>query len=257
MSADTGPALAPRGVRKVFTTLAKEMHTAVSGLGPTVGRGGFVAVVDPTGCGRPATPTSAAPTLVSGLEDPLEREALVPDESLDQREGQGPRDSVVFVTHTPRDFMPLSDECVVLTAGPITVQRVLDNDLPRAREDGSVSLRPRSSPSTASVGRTPTKRSASPARGMPPMRPDVTPGTLTAPAAAAITKRAPTVSRVRGLEASDRRVTRQVVIGSATPRTFTSRQAGFGFALIGAIPGESIGMAKGIALRRTFRREPS
>ncbi|QQM40361.1 hypothetical protein JEQ17_13340 [Streptomyces liliifuscus] len=93
MSADTGPAVAPRGVRKVFTTPSGELHTAAIGLDPTVGRCGFTAVVAPTGRGR-----STTPTLVSGLEELLECEAVVPDESLDPREDT--RDSVIRWTLT-------------------------------------------------------------------------------------------------------------------------------------------------------------
>ncbi|WP_443055110.1 hypothetical protein [Streptomyces sp. NBC_00258] len=89
MSADTGPAIAPRGARKVFTTPPGELHTAVIGLDPTVGGCGFTAVVAPAGRGR-----STTPTLVSGPEELTECEALVPDEPLDLREGT--RDSVAF-----------------------------------------------------------------------------------------------------------------------------------------------------------------
>lgn len=56
------------------------------------------------------------------------------------------------------------------------------------------------------------------------------------------------VSNARILGASDRRVTLQVVIPSATSWIFTSLHVSFGFALIGAIVGEYIGATKGIGL---------
>ncbi|MDQ0751765.1 NitT/TauT family transport system permease protein [Streptomyces africanus] len=56
------------------------------------------------------------------------------------------------------------------------------------------------------------------------------------------------VSNARILGASDRRVTFQVVIPSATSWIFTSLHVSFGFALIGAIVGEYIGATKGIGL---------
>ncbi|MBR8639288.1 ABC transporter permease [Streptomyces tuirus] len=56
------------------------------------------------------------------------------------------------------------------------------------------------------------------------------------------------VSNARMLGASDRRVTLQVVIPSATSWIFTSLHVSFGFALIGAIVGEYIGATKGIGL---------
>ncbi|MGW7524572.1 ABC transporter permease [Streptomyces sp. NPDC054783] len=56
------------------------------------------------------------------------------------------------------------------------------------------------------------------------------------------------VANARILGASDRRVTLQVVIPSATSWIFTSLHVSFGFALIGAIVGEYIGASKGIGL---------
>lgn len=56
------------------------------------------------------------------------------------------------------------------------------------------------------------------------------------------------VANARILGASDRRVTFQVVIPSATSWIFTSLHISFGFALIGAIVGEYIGATEGIGL---------
>ncbi|WOX13096.1 ABC transporter permease [Streptomyces sp. N50] len=56
------------------------------------------------------------------------------------------------------------------------------------------------------------------------------------------------VANARILGASDRKVTLQVVIPSATSWIFTSLHVSFGFALIGAIVGEYIGATKGIGL---------
>ncbi|MEU7135872.1 ABC transporter permease [Streptomyces sp. NPDC046261] len=56
------------------------------------------------------------------------------------------------------------------------------------------------------------------------------------------------VSNARILGASNRRVTLQVVVPSATSWIFTSLHVSFGFALIGAIVGEFIGAEKGIGL---------
>jgi sulfonate transport system permease protein len=56
------------------------------------------------------------------------------------------------------------------------------------------------------------------------------------------------VANSRILGASDRQVTLQVVIPSATSWIFTSLHVSFGFALIGAIVGEYIGATKGIGL---------
>ncbi|MHB9858541.1 ABC transporter permease [Streptomyces sp. YIM S03343] len=56
------------------------------------------------------------------------------------------------------------------------------------------------------------------------------------------------VANARILGASDRRVTFQVVVPSATSWIFTSLHVSFGFALIGAIVGEYIGATKGIGL---------
>ncbi|OIJ62920.1 ABC transporter permease [Streptomyces mangrovisoli] len=56
------------------------------------------------------------------------------------------------------------------------------------------------------------------------------------------------IANARVLGASDRRVTLQVVIPSATSWIFTSLHVSFGFALIGAIVGEYIGATQGIGL---------
>ncbi|MFF4187425.1 ABC transporter permease [Streptomyces sp. NPDC001691] len=56
------------------------------------------------------------------------------------------------------------------------------------------------------------------------------------------------VNNARILGASNRRVTLQVVIPSATSWIFTSLHVSFGFALIGAIVGEYIGATKGLGL---------
>ena len=56
------------------------------------------------------------------------------------------------------------------------------------------------------------------------------------------------VANARILGASNRRVTLQVVIPSATSWIFTSLHVSFGFALIGAIVGEYIGATQGIGL---------
>ncbi|SEN37460.1 ABC transporter permease [Actinacidiphila rubida] len=56
------------------------------------------------------------------------------------------------------------------------------------------------------------------------------------------------VSNARILGASNRKVTFQVVIPSATSWIFTSLHVSFGFALIGAIVGEYIGATKGLGL---------
>lgn len=56
------------------------------------------------------------------------------------------------------------------------------------------------------------------------------------------------VANARILGASNRRVTLQVVVPSATSWIFTSLHVSFGFALIGAIVGEFIGAEQGIGL---------
>ncbi|MFI1257438.1 ABC transporter permease [Streptomyces netropsis] len=56
------------------------------------------------------------------------------------------------------------------------------------------------------------------------------------------------VANARILGASNRRVTLQVVVPSATSWIFTSLHISFGFALIGAIVGEYIGATKGLGL---------
>ncbi|MFI6280749.1 hypothetical protein [Streptomyces sp. NPDC050988] len=113
MSADTGPAIAPRGVRKVFTTPPGELHTAGGGVGPTVGRCEFTAVVALTGRGG-----STTSTLVSGLEELMECEPVVPDEPLELWEGT--RDSVVLGARARKESIAHADEGVALTAGPAT-----------------------------------------------------------------------------------------------------------------------------------------
>ncbi|WKK25456.1 ABC transporter ATP-binding protein [Streptomyces olivoreticuli] len=69
---DRNPAIELRGASKVFRTPSGAEHTAVRDLDLTVGRGEFVAVVGPTGCGK-----STTLTLVSGLEEPTEGEVLI------------------------------------------------------------------------------------------------------------------------------------------------------------------------------------
>ncbi|MCD9145557.1 ABC transporter ATP-binding protein [Streptomyces albireticuli] len=71
------PAIELRGASKVFRTPSGAAHTAVRDLDLTVGRGEFVAVVGPTGCGK-----STTLTLVSGLEEPTEGEVLVGGEPV-------------------------------------------------------------------------------------------------------------------------------------------------------------------------------
>ncbi|GHB50753.1 hypothetical protein GCM10010306_050410 [Streptomyces umbrinus] len=117
MSADTGPAIALRGVRKVFTAPPRELHTVVIGLDPTVGGCGFTAVVALAGRGRPTTPT-----LVNGLEELMECEAVVPDEPLDLR--KGPCDSVVFGARALKESIACTDTDmgVALPAGPAVVK---------------------------------------------------------------------------------------------------------------------------------------
>ncbi|CAM5589569.1 ABC transporter permease [Streptomyces xanthochromogenes] len=56
------------------------------------------------------------------------------------------------------------------------------------------------------------------------------------------------VNNARILGASNRRVTLQVVVPSATSWIFTSLHVSFGFALIGAIVGEYIGATRGLGL---------
>lgn len=56
------------------------------------------------------------------------------------------------------------------------------------------------------------------------------------------------VDNARILGASNRKVTLQVVVPSATTWIFTSLHISFGFALIGAIVGEYIGASKGVGL---------
>ncbi|MFI9720113.1 ABC transporter permease [Streptomyces sp. NPDC052396] len=56
------------------------------------------------------------------------------------------------------------------------------------------------------------------------------------------------VANARVLGASNRKVTLQVVVPSATSWIFTSLHISFGFALIGAIVGEYLGASKGLGL---------
>lgn len=72
MKSETSPAIELRGASKAFRTPSGALHTAVRDLDLTIGRGEFVAVVGPTGCGK-----STTLTLVSGLEEPTEGEVLV------------------------------------------------------------------------------------------------------------------------------------------------------------------------------------
>ncbi|MEV4438190.1 ABC transporter ATP-binding protein [Streptomyces sp. NPDC049577] len=81
------PAIELRGAGKEFRTPSGARHVAVRDLDLTVGRGEFVAVVGPTGCGK-----STTLTLVSGLEEPTEGEVLV-----DGRPVTGIRPEVGFV----------------------------------------------------------------------------------------------------------------------------------------------------------------
>jgi NitT/TauT family transport system ATP-binding protein len=94
MSTDISPAIELRGASKVFRTPSGGLHTAVRELDLTVGRGEFVAVVGPTGCGK-----STTLTLVSGLEEPTEGEVLVAGEPVD-----GVGDKVGFVFQQDATF---------------------------------------------------------------------------------------------------------------------------------------------------------
>lgn len=87
MSTHTSPAIELRGASKAFRTPSGALHTAVRDLDLTIGRGEFVAVVGPTGCGK-----STTLTLVSGLEEPTEGEVLVAGEPV-----RGIGDKVGFV----------------------------------------------------------------------------------------------------------------------------------------------------------------
>ncbi|GAA4846558.1 ABC transporter ATP-binding protein [Saccharopolyspora rosea] len=66
------PVIELRGATKRFRGATGGVHTAVRDLTLSVGRGEFVAVVGPTGCGK-----STTLSLVSGLEPPSEGEVLV------------------------------------------------------------------------------------------------------------------------------------------------------------------------------------
>ena len=77
MSADTSPAIELRGASKIFRTPSGGSAHGRRDLDLTIGRGEFVAVVGPTGCGK-----STTLTLVSGLEEPTEGEVLVAGEPV-------------------------------------------------------------------------------------------------------------------------------------------------------------------------------
>ncbi|MFF5515279.1 ATP-binding cassette domain-containing protein [Streptomyces coeruleorubidus] len=94
MSADTSPAIELRGASKTFRIPSGGLHTAVRDLDLAVGRGEFVAVVGPTGCGK-----SLTSTLVSGLEEPTEGEVLVAGEPV-----RGVGDKVGFVLQQDATF---------------------------------------------------------------------------------------------------------------------------------------------------------
>lgn len=87
MNTETSPAIELRGASKAFRTPSGALHTAVRDLDLTIGRGEFVAVVGPTGCGK-----STTLTLISGLEEPTEGEVLVSGEPV-----RGIGDKVGFV----------------------------------------------------------------------------------------------------------------------------------------------------------------
>ena len=61
----------------------------------------------------------------------VQTRALMQDELLGWWEGNGA--SVVFVTHDIEEALALADKVFVLTAGPATVKRVYEVDLPRPR----------------------------------------------------------------------------------------------------------------------------
>ncbi|GAA2465083.1 ABC transporter ATP-binding protein [Streptomyces mauvecolor] len=71
----------------------------------------------------------------------VQTRALMSDELLDLWSGTGA--SVVFVTHDLEESIALADRVVVMTAGPATVKRIFDIDLPRPRKVESVRLEPR------------------------------------------------------------------------------------------------------------------
>ena len=112
MSADTSPAIELRGASKIFKTPSGGLHTAVRELDLTVGRGEFVAVVGPTGCGK-----STTLTLVSGLEEPTEGEVLVAGEPV-----AGVGDKVGFVFQQDAD-LPLAHGPVQRHGGPALSRR--------------------------------------------------------------------------------------------------------------------------------------
>ncbi|RLV09769.1 mannosyltransferase [Streptomyces griseocarneus] len=101
------PAVELRGASKVFRTPSGTDHVAVKDLHLTVGRGEFVAVVGPTGCGK-----STTLTLVSGLEEPTEGEVLVGGEPV-----TGIRPEVGFVFQQDAVF-PWRTVLSNVTAGP-------------------------------------------------------------------------------------------------------------------------------------------
>jgi NitT/TauT family transport system ATP-binding protein len=71
----------------------------------------------------------------------VQTRALMSDELLEL--WGGTRASVVFVTHDLEESIALADKVVVMTAGPATVKRVYDIDLPRPRKVEEVRLEPR------------------------------------------------------------------------------------------------------------------
>ena len=102
----------------------------------------------------------------------VQTRALMPDELLELWAGTGA--SVVFVTHDLEESIALADRVVVMTAGPGHRQGGLRRSTCRGRARSRRSGWSRgSSRSTARSGTPSAKRSASPARGAPPMSPDV------------------------------------------------------------------------------------
>src|SRR2546421_332514 len=155
MSADTSPAIELRGASKTFRTPSGGLHTAVRGLGLTVGRGEFVAGVGDRYPhqlpGGQRKRVALAATFVNDpeillMDEPfsaldVQTRALMSDELLELWEGTGA--SVVFVTHDLEESIALADKVVVMTAGPATVKEVFAVDLPRPRRVEEVRLEPR------------------------------------------------------------------------------------------------------------------
>lgn len=109
MNSETSPAIELRGASKAFRTPSGALHTAVRDLDLTIGRGEFVAVVGPTGCGK-----STTLTLVSGLEEPTEGEVLVAGEPV-----RGIGDKVGFVFQQDAVF-PWRTVLSNVMAGPVS-----------------------------------------------------------------------------------------------------------------------------------------